>query len=146
MSEIGQDQYQELYNRCLTHSRKHFQKANALKIINIVFNTLIVISSVVIASLSFLDPLTAQYVNVSLGLLITVIESLSSSFKLQKRAVSLYQIGIKIRELGYELQSMSHESHNRKDLDKTFRKIYKEFDRLDLSAFGNGTLERITHN
>jgi len=76
-----------------------------------------------------------------LGILISIQQSLSSIFRIDNRSVANKQIAIKTGKLIRELLEVNY-MKDRKVIQEKLRKLYKDFDELQLSAFTNGFFKR----
>lgn len=141
------DQITVLHQTCLDLSLEARKKADGLRILNVFLNLLLILSGATISITSAIDDAhIAQWIGVSLGLLITISKSVSSIFNLEQKATIYKQISTRARTLARNALELTYKEMNDRDLLKEIHKIYANFDELDMWAFstGNGPFKKTT--
>jgi len=169
--DVNNNMMVDLYTESLRMSSAATKKSNWLKYLFIFCSIFITISGTVIGVLSLdtsnnrdvlTDPnnitsvnnisyttTSQQYVSSILGFIITAIQTLLSTFAIEKRSVLLRDAGNKLRKISRDVKVLQYSELRSKDKMKRLDELYTEVDELDLNMFDNSittrTLEKATN-
>jgi hypothetical protein len=137
-------QVDELLNECDLMEKETSIKAHRLKIVNIVFNLMIILFGSIIGVVSAISDNTYKYwITLVLGFFISVMKIISSVFRLESKALGNMQISIKMRQFIRKLRKLQRRSLPESKIEEALDRLGKEFDELRLSIFTDGTLKRV---
>lgn len=137
---VGSDQMSEdLYDEILHMSSHANRKAELFKIIDAIATIVMTIAGSVIGvlSLSGHETQTTLYVSAILGFAVTGIQTLLSTFSLEKRAVLLKEVSTKLRSVSRQVNMLRSSDLSSREKLRRIEELYSEVDELGLMMFDN---------
>ena len=135
-------QMDALYTDCRELEKSSRVKAEILKVITIVFSLVIISSGVIVSVLSSSSFRNKDIFIIILGVIISAIKIVMSTFSIENRTITFKQISVKLRRLAREIIKARTKGNHTK-IDQMLPFLYQEFDELDLNAFSDGTADRL---
>jgi len=136
----GTDQMiSDLYSESLDMSISANRKARLLKLCNVMSNIFLVISGAVIGVLTLNENASAMsiYIASVLGFTITAVQTIMSTFSVEKRGVILRDISHNLRKLSRKIKTLQNSEMSPKDKMKKLEEYYTEIDEMDMLIFDN---------
>lgn len=134
----GTDQMiQDLYSDAMSMSLSANRKASIFKLCNVLATIFMTIAGVVIGVLSLNNNQGAigHYISSILGFVITAIQTLLSTFSIEKRSVLLKEVASKLRKVAREIKILQNSEKSTREKMLKLEEFYAEVDELDLSIF-----------
>ena len=130
---------EDLYTETLHMSSSSGRKAGLFKIFYVLATIFVTISGAVIGVLTLegYESCSSLYIAAVLGFMITAIQTLLSTFSIEKRSVLLKDVSNKLRRISRELKVLQNSEINPKKKMVKLEEFYAEVDELDISIFDN---------
>lgn len=138
-----------LYNKALNMSQEANRKSNIFKFLYVISSFFMTIAGAVIGVLALQSygSNTTKYVSSVLGFSVTCIQTLLSTFSIERRAVLLREVSSKLRRICRQIKEMKHTELKYKDKMKILEEYHTEVDELDLNIFDNNiTVAKISNH
>lgn len=134
------DMINDLYEESLTLSASASSKSNLFKSIYIISSITITIFGVVVGVLSLIDDgkrnlSAAAIIAALMGFTITAIQTLMSTFAIEKRGVLLKDVSNKLRKVSRQIKTLQSSDLPPEIKLKKLEEYYTEVNELDLSIF-----------
>jgi len=143
--KISIDQIDDFIKECDLMQQKSATTAQRFKIVNYIFNTLILVGSASMTIDGFFN--TESYIlRVVVGLMMMLVQGLSTGLSIEKRGTVNKTISIKFRKLSRKLKQLSHLNASEMDINNTLIRAYQEFDDLDITMYSNDNIIEFSRN
>jgi len=130
---------EDLYTETIHMSSAASKKASIFKVLYILANIVFIVGGVLVGVLTIQGYETeiTKYCAAILGFSIAAIQTLMSTFSIEKRGVLLKDVSIKLRKISRQIRSLRNAEMSSKDKLRRLEEYYTEVDDFDLSIFDN---------
>lgn len=124
----------DLYRDTIRLSSHATKQSTIFKTMYVLSDLFIVVAGVVIAVLSYSS---GSYYGATLGAIVSAIQTILTTFSIEKRGVLLRDVANKLRHVSRQIRNLQNSDLKPKAKLKELEKYYDQVDELDLSIFDN---------